>query len=90
MSGGQLQRLGVARAIYHDPKILVLDEATSALDATTEAGVMDAIRAMKGSKTVIIVAHRFSTVEHCDMIYKLQDGYIVNQGPPDLVLKNSI
>ena len=90
MSGGQLQRLGIARALYHDPSILVLDEATSALDATTESGVMDAIRAMKGSKTVIIVAHRFSTVEHCNMIYKLQDGYIVDQGPPGLVLKGSI
>ena len=90
MSGGQLQRLGVARALYHDPSILVLDEATSALDTTTESGVMDAIRAVKGSKTVIIVAHRFSTVEHCDIIYKLQDGCIVDQGPPGLVLKSSI
>ena len=51
---------------------------------------MDAIRAMKGGKTVIIVAHRFSTVEHCNMIYNLQDGYIVDQGPPGLVLKGSI
>ena len=90
MSGGQLQRLGVARALYHDPSILVLDEATSALDTTTESGVMDAIRAMRGSKTVIIVAHRFSTVEHCNMIYKFQDGCIVDQGPPGLVLKSSL
>ena len=90
MSGGQLQRLGVARALHHDPSILVLDEATSALDTTTESGVMDAIRAVKGSKTVIIVAHRFSTVEHCDIVYKLQDGCIVDQGPPGLVLKSSI
>jgi len=85
MSGGQLQRLGIARALYHDPRILVLDEATSALDTTTEAGVMDAIRAMKGSKTVIIVAHRFSTVEHCDMIFELQDGHIIDQGPPSVL-----
>jgi ATP-binding cassette, subfamily B, bacterial PglK len=90
MSGGQLQRLGIARALYHNPDILVLDEATSALDSETEASVMDSVRSLKGQKTVIIVAHRFSTVRHCNMIYELQGGRIVNQGPPNLVLPKDI
>src|SRR5256885_15922501 len=66
LSGGQLQRIGIARALYHAPLVLVLDEATSALDTATERSVMEAVRALHGAKTVIIVAHRLSTIEHCD------------------------
>ena len=78
LSGGQRQRIGIARALYHDPEVIVLDEATSALDGSTESEVMDAIDALKGSKTVIIVAHRLSTVEKCDRIFRLQDGKLVD------------
>ena len=74
LSGGQRQRIGIARALYHDPDVLVLDEATSALDTDTESGVMQAITALHGSKTIIIVAHRLSTVEHCDRLYRLEGG----------------
>jgi ABC-type multidrug transport system fused ATPase/permease subunit len=86
LSGGQIQRIGIARALYHDPDILVLDEATSALDQETERGVMDAVKALKGSKTVIVVAHRLSTVEYCDRLYKFENGKIVDFGKSDEVL----
>jgi ABC-type multidrug transport system fused ATPase/permease subunit len=82
LSGGQRQRIGIARALYHDPAVLVLDEATSALDTATEDGVMQAITALKGSKTILIVAHRLSTVEHCDRLYRLKHGKIVAEGLP--------
>ncbi len=77
LSGGQRQRLGIARALYHNPELLVLDEATSALDNETEAEVMKAIDGMTGSKTIIMIAHRLSTVERCDMLIKIQDGKII-------------
>ena len=77
LSGGQRQRIGIARAIYHNPSVLVLDEATSALDTDTEHGVMEAIEALHGKKTVIIVAHRLSTVEYCERLYRIEDGRIV-------------
>jgi ABC-type multidrug transport system fused ATPase/permease subunit len=86
LSGGQLQRIGIARALYHDPEVLVLDEATSSLDAGTERGVMAAVRALRGRKTVIIVAHRLSTVENCDWLYRLEAGQIVEAGEPPNVL----
>jgi ABC-type multidrug transport system fused ATPase/permease subunit len=86
LSGGQRQRIGIARALYHSPDILVLDEATSALDQDTEGGVMDAVRSLHGSKTVIIVAHRLSTVEHCDRLYHLDCGEITTVGVPAEVL----
>lgn len=76
ISGGQMQRIGIARALYHDPSVLVLDEATSALDSTTEAGVMDAVDALHGTKTILIVAHRLSTVAHCDRLYRLESGRV--------------
>jgi len=77
LSGGQRQRLGIARALYHNPELLVLDEATSALDNKTESEVMKAIDGMSGNKTIIIVAHRLSTVERCDKIIKLENGVII-------------
>ena len=86
LSGGQRQRIGIARALYHDPAVLVLDEATSSLDSTTEAGVMEAIRALYGKKTVIIVAHRLSTVEHCDHLYRLEQGQVVEEGSTAAIL----
>ncbi len=76
LSGGQRQRIGIARALYHDPEVLVLDEATSALDVATERSVMDAIHAMKGQKTILIVTHRLSTLEQADTVLELQDGRI--------------
>jgi ATP-binding cassette, subfamily B, bacterial PglK len=79
LSGGQRQRIGIARALYHDPAVLVLDEATSALDTTIERGVMGAVRALQGTKTIIIVAHRLSTVQHCDRIYQLEKGLTVEK-----------
>ena len=86
LSGGQRQRIGIARALYHDPAVLVLDEATSALDAATERDVMGAVTALQGSKTVLIVAHRTSTVESCDRLYKLVQGRVVETGSPNSVL----
>ncbi len=87
LSGGQLQRIGIARALYHNPDVLVLDEATSSLDTVTERGVMEAVRALHGQKTVIIVAHRLSTVEQCDRLYRLEAGHIVDEGSPARLLR---
>ncbi|MEO5917109.1 MAG: ABC transporter ATP-binding protein [Luteolibacter sp.] len=86
LSGGQRQRIGIARALYHDPGVIVLDEATSALDGSTESEVMDAIHALRGSKTVIIVAHRLSTVESCDRIFRMEAGKLVETGTPAEIL----
>jgi len=86
LSGGQRQSIGIARALYNDPEILVLDEATSALDSLTESGVMQAVSKLKGDKTLIIVAHRLSTVENCDRLYKLSKGVIVEEGAPVVIL----
>ena len=80
VSGGQRQRIGIARALYHEPQVLVLDEATSSLDIDTETEVMSAIRARHGFKTILIVAHRLSTVQHCDRVYKIEDATIVGEG----------
>jgi ABC-type multidrug transport system fused ATPase/permease subunit len=80
LSGGQRQRIGIARALYFGREILVLDEATSALDNETESLVTEAIRALSGTKTMIIIAHRLTTVEHCDRIYLLDKGRIVQSG----------
>ena len=80
LSGGQRQRIGIARALYHKPIVLVLDEATSSLDTPTEHGVMQAVQALQGSKTVIIVAHRLSTVEYCDRLYRIEDSRITEEG----------
>lgn len=80
LSGGQRQRIGIARALYHDPPILLLDEATSALDTATENGVMQAVEALHGSKTIIIIAHRLSTVTHCNRVYRMEAGRVVASG----------
>lgn len=76
ISGGQRQRLGIARALYHNPEILVFDEATSALDSDTEKAVMDAINSFHGRKTMVIIAHRLNTIAKCDVIYKVEDEKI--------------
>ena len=76
LSGGQRQRIGIARALYTNPQVLVLDEATSALDNDTEKAVMEAIDSLAGSKTLIIIAHRLSTVENCDIKYEVKDGNV--------------
>ena len=89
LSGGQRQRIGIARALYHRPSVLVLDEATSSLDTETEKGVMQAVQALQGNKTVIIVAHRLSTVEYCDRLYRLDVGRIVDEGTFDEVMNRS-
>lgn len=86
ISGGQRQRIGIARALYHDPAVLVLDEATSSLDVYTEAKIMKAVQSFHGEKTIIIIAHRLSTVEQCDQIYRLENGKVVEVGSASAVL----
>ncbi|MCR5303820.1 MAG: ABC transporter ATP-binding protein/permease [Lachnospiraceae bacterium] len=76
LSGGQRQRIGIARALYDDPEVLVLDEATSALDQDTEKAIMDQINRLHGRKTLVIIAHRLTTIEKCDMIYRVEDERI--------------
>jgi ATP-binding cassette, subfamily B, bacterial PglK len=83
LSGGQRQRIGIARALYHDPDMLILDEATSALDNLTERAVMEAVHNIGNRKTIIMIAHRLSTVRNCDCIYLLEHGRIVGQGTYD-------
>ena len=80
LSGGQRQRIGIARALYHDPTVLVLDEATSSLDTVTESGIMKTVTKLQGSKTILIVAHRLSTVENCNRLYQLEQGRLVAEG----------
>ena len=83
LSGGQRQRIGIARALYHDPMVLVLDEATSSLDTATEKSVMESVKSLRGNKTIVTVAHRLSTISDCDRLYKLENGFIVDEGSPD-------
>lgn len=80
LSGGQRQRLGIARALYREPEVLVFDEATSALDNETEMAVMEAVHALAGKLTVLMIAHRLTTLRECDRIYVLESGKIVDQG----------
>jgi ABC-type multidrug transport system fused ATPase/permease subunit len=88
LSGGERQRIGIARALYNSPKILVLDEATSSLDVNTERDVMKSVLLLKNKITIIIVAHRLTTVENCDYIYKINNGKIEEEGIPKNVLNN--
>lgn len=79
LSGGQRQRIGIARALYKEPEILVLDEATSALDTETEQAVMDAVEHLKGTCTLLLIAHRLSTLKACDRIFRVEDGRVFAQ-----------
>jgi ATP-binding cassette, subfamily B, bacterial PglK len=89
LSGGQRQRIGIARALYSNPKVLILDEATSALDNITENLVMQAVYNLSRQITIIIIAHRLSTVEKCDKIFIMENGQVVDQGNFSSLLKNS-
>jgi ATP-binding cassette subfamily B protein len=89
LSGGERQRIGIARALYNNPEVLVLDEATSSLDAETEHDVMKAVQALQGTKTVVIVAHRLSTVEYCDRLYRLENSRVVDEGTFSEVMNRS-
>lgn len=84
LSGGQRQRIGIARALYHDPEILVLDEATSALDNETESAVMEAIDHLQGLKTMIIIAHRLTTIRNVDKIYEVGEGKVRERSKEDV------
>ena len=81
ISGGQRQRIAIARALYIDPKVLILDECTNALDSTTEKNILNEVNSLKGKKTIIMIAHRLSTLENCDHIYKIdQEGFKIQKG----------
>jgi ATP-binding cassette, subfamily B, bacterial PglK len=80
LSGGQRQRIGIARALYREPAVLVMDEATSALDSHTERAVMEAIDTLQGTLTIILIAHRLSTLQKCDTIYLMDGGHIIDSG----------
>ena len=81
LSGGQRQRIGIARALYTDPEIVIFDEATSALDNETEAAIMESVNSLHGRKTLVIIAHRLTTIEECDIIFKVENGKIIrNKG----------
>ena len=88
LSGGQRQRVALARAIFHSRELLVFDEATSALDMETEDDVMEEIKKIKGSKTLILIAHRQDTLRFCDRIFELKDGKVINEGTPKEILNN--
>ena len=88
LSGGQRQRIAIARALYYNPSIIVMDEATSALDNETEKAVMESVDAMQGEKTLIIVAHRLTTIKHCDHIYEMKDKKLVERTYASLVKEN--
>jgi len=89
LSGGQRQRIGIARALYHNPSVLVLDEATSALDMVTENSIMEAINELSHKKTIIMIAHRLTTVEDCDTIFFLNKGEICAYGTYEELLETS-
>jgi HlyD family secretion protein len=90
LSGGQRQRVGIARSLYHNPEILVFDEATSALDGITEKSIMEAIHNFSGKKTIILIAHRFTTIQQCDLIYYMDKGRVIDQGSyKELMARNT-
>jgi len=89
LSGGQQQRIGIARALYFDPEVLFFDEATSALDNATERAIMDALENLAGTKTIVMIAHRLTTVKNCDRIYLMENGKVIAQGTWDDLEKDS-
>ncbi len=89
LSGGQRQRLGIARALYHNPKVLVLDEATSAMDNITEKVIMDAINKLRVDTTIIIIAHRLTTIKNCEVIFLLDKGELKNRGTFNELIEDS-
>lgn len=89
LSGGQRQRIGIARALYHNPEVLVMDEATSALDNVTEKHIIQALEKLRGDRTMIMIAHRLSTVRNCDQLYFMKDGKIEASGTHDELLERS-
>ena len=89
LSGGERQRIGIARALYHDPEVLVMDEGTASLDNETEQGVMQAVKNLSGKKTIIIIAHRLSTVKNCDLLYFIKDGTVTERGTYDELFEKS-
>lgn len=88
LSGGQRQRIGIARALYNNPKLLILDEATSALDNQTEREVMDAVNNLSKDITTIIIAHRLNTVKNCDIIFKFENGKLIEKGKYDKIINS--
>ncbi len=89
LSGGQRQRIGIARALYHNPQVLILDEATSALDNLTEKAVMEAVHNLGHEITIILIAHRLTTVRECDQIYLLRRGRVTAQGTYDELVEGN-
>ena len=90
MSGGQRQRIGIARALYHDPEVLILDEATNSLDGITENAVMRAIHNLSRRKTIIMIAHRLTTLKDCNIIYLIEHGQIAAQGTYTELMQTNI
>jgi ATP-binding cassette, subfamily B, bacterial PglK len=88
-SGGQRQRIGIARALYGDPRILVMDEATSAVDTATERRVIRAVEALRGERTIMMIAHRLSTLKSCDRLFQLENGRLIGQGTYDELYERS-
>jgi ATP-binding cassette, subfamily B, bacterial PglK len=89
LSGGQRQRIGIARALYHQPSVLVMDEATSALDNETERFVVEALERLRGQRTVIVIAHRLTTVRRCDRLFFLKGGRLIGEGSYEELLQST-
>jgi len=89
LSGGQQQRVGIARALYHKPQVLIMDEATSALDNITEQHIIKAIENLKGERTIVMIAHRLTTVMNCDQLYLMDQGKIIDHGTYSELIENS-
>ncbi|MBO6148330.1 MAG: ABC transporter ATP-binding protein, partial [Lachnospiraceae bacterium] len=85
LSGGQRQRIGIARALYTEPEVLILDEATSALDTETETAVMESIDQLTGTKTMIIIAHRLTTIRNCSEVYEVRNGKVIKRNKEDVL-----